>query len=85
MHRALLWNILSQQAIEILAKSQVHITATLPTCKGSHKEATALQRFIDQGMATELLAVVVGQRLNLGFKGLERANDPLSQQGSRLV
>lgn len=36
-------------------------------------------------MPAELFPVVTGQRLGLGFKGLERANDRLSHQVSRLL
>ena len=65
-HLALLGHILPQQAIEVL------VGATLPTGKGLGKVARAAQRYINPGVPAEFFAVVVGQGLDPGFKGLER-------------
>ena len=77
-HRALLWRILSQQAIEVLVRP------TLPTGKRSGKVARALQRFINQRTSAELFSVVVGQRLDYGSEGCERFDDRLAYQVRRL-
>jgi len=68
-HLALLGHVLPQQAIEVL------VTTSLPARKGPGKVARTLQRFINQCMSAELFAVVIGQRLDPGFKRLERFDD----------
>lgn len=76
---ALLGYVLPQQAIEVL------VGASLPTGKGPGKVARAAQRFINLGVPAKLFAVVVGQRLDPGFKRLERFDDRRSNQVRRLV
>ena len=64
-HVSLLGHVLPQQAIEVL------VGASLPT----GKVARAAQRFIYPGVPAEFFAVVIGQRLALGFKRLESFDD----------
>jgi hypothetical protein len=68
-HLALLGHVLPQQAIEVI------VGATLPARKGPGKVARAAERFINRGVPTEFFAVVIGQRLDPGFKRLERFDD----------
>ena len=72
-------HILPQQAIKVL------VGASLPTGKGPGKVARAAQRFINPGVPAEFFAVVIGQRLDPGFKRLERFDDRRANQVRRFV
>lgn len=78
-HVSLLGHVLPQQAIEVL------VGATLSARKGPGKVTHAAQRFINPGVPTEFFAVVIGQRLDPGFKRLERLDDRRAHQVRRLV
>jgi hypothetical protein len=78
-HVSLLGHVLPQQAIEVL------VGATLPARKGPGKVAPAAQRFINLGVPAEFFAVVIGLRLDPGFKRLERLDDRRANEVSRLV
>ena len=78
-HLALFGHVLPQQAIEVL------VGATLPARNGPGKVARAAQRFTNPGVPTEFFAVVIGQRLDPGFKRLECLDDRRAHQVRRLV
>ena len=78
-HVSLLWHVLPLQAIEVL------VGASLPAGKGPGKVAFAGQRFIKHGVPAEFFAIVLGQRLDPGFKRLERLDDRRAHQVRRLV
>ena len=78
-HLALLGHVLLQQAIEVL------VGASLPTGKGPGKVTRAAQRFINPCEPAEFFAVVMGQRLDPGFKRLERFDDRRAHQVRRLA
>ena len=78
-HLALLGHVLPQQAVEVLG------AASLSTGKGPGKVARAAQRFINRGMPPEFFAVVIGLRLDPGFKRLERFDNRRANQISCFV
>jgi hypothetical protein len=49
------------------------------------KVTRAAQRFINPGVRAKFFAVVIGQRLDLGFKRLERLDDRRANQVSFFV
>lgn len=71
---AFLRHVLPQQAIEVFAG------ATLPTSKGPGNVARGAQRFINFGVPADFFPVVIGQRLEPGFKRLERLDDRRTNQ-----
>ncbi len=75
----------AQQAIGILVKFRCEVGAANPAHKSSGKAGGAPRGFIHHGMFEAFFTIVIGRRLYLRFKGLERANDRLSHQSNRLV
>ena len=64
-HGSFLWNVLAQQAVEIL------IAATFPAGKWSGKVSGALKLFINMDVRCKLFAVVKGQRFDPSCHGFE--------------
>ena len=70
---------MTQQTIKVLGG------APLPTCKGSGKVASALERLVNLNVRGKLFAVVVGQRFDPTCKGLEPFNNCVADQVGSLV
>ena len=70
---------MTQQAIKVL------VGAPLPTCKGSGKVASAVERLVNLNVRRKLFAVVVGQRFHPVRKGLEPFNNGPADQIGGLV
>ena len=70
---------MTQQTIKVL------VGAPLPTCKGSGKVTSALERLINLNVRRKFFAVVVGQRFNPVRKGLEPLHNGFADQLGCLV
>ena len=70
---------MTQQTIKVL------VGAPLPTCKGSGKVASALERLINLNVRRKFFTVVVGQRFNPVRKGLEPFHNGFADQLGCLV
>ena len=70
---------MTQQTIKVL------VGAPLPTCKGSGKVASALERLINLNVRRKFFTVVVGQRFNPVRKGLEPLHNGFADQLGCLV
>ena len=79
IHQSLFRHILTQQTIKVL------VGAPLPTCKGSGKLASALERLVNLNVRGKLFAVVVGERFNPTCKGLESFHNGFPDELGGLV
>lgn len=70
---------MTQQTIKVL------VGTPLPTCKGSGKVTSALERLINLNVRRKFFTVVVGQRFNPVRKGLEPFNNGFADQLGCLV
>jgi hypothetical protein len=78
-HLALLWHVFPHQASEVLSG------ASLPTGTGPDKVTRAAQRIIIHGVPAKFFAEVIVQRLDTGFKRLERLDDRRANQDDFFV